>query len=111
MSAKWMKLIINTMCLAPIALTGLSAGEGPKLPGMREMIFKIGTEALNVGQASGYKIQPIFGLSKEQVNDTNRLLETLFENHLVVIPGKAFCSCIMVGIFLLIPSLKGRAEA
>ncbi len=100
-SAKWMKLIINTMCLAPIALTGLSAAEGPKLPGMREMIFKIGTEALNVGQALGYRIQPIFGLTQDEVKDTNRLLETLFEKLLADI-GPAARDC------TLQDHLKGR---
>jgi 2-dehydropantoate 2-reductase len=96
-----MKLIINTMCLAPIALTGLSAAEGPKLPGMREMIFKIGTEALNVGQALGYRIQPIFGLTQDEVKDTNRLLETLFEKLLADIgPDARDCT--------LQDHLKGR---
>ena len=78
-AAKWMKLIVNAMCLGPLAMLGLTLSESMKVPGAREFVLRAGTEALSVGQARGYKIQPIFGLEEEDIKDTNRLLETLFD--------------------------------
>lgn len=79
LSAKWMKLVVNTMCLGPLAMMGLTLYEAVKVPGLREFVLKTGTEALVAGQARGYSIQPIFGLSDADIKDTNRLLETLFD--------------------------------
>ena len=76
--AKWMKLIVNAMCLGPLAMLGLTLPESMKVPGMRDFVLRAGTEALTVGQKRGYKIQPIFGLDEDYIKDTNRLLETLF---------------------------------
>ena len=78
-SAKWMKLVVNAMCLGPLAMLGLTLHEAVKVPGLREFILKAGTEALTVGQARGYTIEPIFGLKPGDLKDTNRLLETLFD--------------------------------
>ena len=78
-AAKWMKLIVNTMCLGPLAMLGLTLSDAMKVPGVREFVLRAGSEALAVGQARGYKIQPIFGLGEEDIKDTNRLLETLFD--------------------------------
>lgn len=79
LSAKWMKLVVNTMCLGPMAMLGLTQQEAAKLPGMRDLAVRIGTEALAAGQTRGHKIEPIFGLSREDVADTNRLLEKLLD--------------------------------
>ncbi|MAI11733.1 MAG: hypothetical protein CBD27_06895 [Rhodospirillaceae bacterium TMED167] len=78
-AAKWMKLIVNAMCLGPLAMLGLTLAEAMRVPGMREFVLRAGSEALAVGQTRGYKIQPIFGLGEEDIKDTNRLLETLFD--------------------------------
>jgi len=77
--AKWMKLIVNAMCLGPLAMLGLTLTESMKVPGMRDFVLRAGTEALTVGQNRGYKIQPIFGLNEDDIKDTNHLLETLFD--------------------------------
>ena len=79
MSAKWMKLVVNTMCLGPFAMLGLTLYEAVKMPGMREFISKVGTEALTAGQELGYTVQPIFGLSEDDVKDTNSLLEKMLD--------------------------------
>ena len=79
LSAKWMKLVVNTMCLGPLAMVGLPLSDAAKLPGMRELILRVGAEALEVGQDLGYTIQPIFGLQPEDVKSTNQLLEKLFD--------------------------------
>lgn len=78
-AAKWMKLVINTMCLGPLAMLGMTLHDAVKVPGLREFVLRAGTEALMVGQARGYPIEPIFGLSPDDIKDTNRLLETLFD--------------------------------
>ncbi|MDG2034133.1 MAG: 2-dehydropantoate 2-reductase [Rhodospirillales bacterium] len=78
-AAKWMKLIVNAMCLGPLAMLGLTLAEAMRVPGMREFVLRAGSEALAVGQTRGYKIQPIFGLGEEDIKDSNRLLETLFD--------------------------------
>jgi 2-dehydropantoate 2-reductase len=79
LSAKWMKLVVNTMCLGPLAMLGLTLYEAVKVPGVREFVVQAGTEALAVGQQRGYTIQPIFGLTPDDIKETNRLLEMLFD--------------------------------
>ena len=79
MSAKWMKLVVNTMCLGPFAMLGLTLYEAVQLPGMRELISRVGTEALTAGQELGYTVEPIFGLTPEDVKDTNSLLDKLLD--------------------------------
>ncbi len=79
LSGKWMKLVVNTMCLGPFALMGVTQAEGMKLPGMQELITRIGAEALSVGQKAGYGIEPIFGLKPEEMKGTNQLLEKLMD--------------------------------
>lgn len=78
-AAKWMKLVVNTMCLGPFAMLGLRLSEAIDLPGMRELVLKVGTEALEAGQMLGHPIEPIFGLSPADVQGTNQLLEKLLD--------------------------------
>jgi len=79
LSAKWMKLVVNTMCLGPIAMLGQTLHEATKNPGLRALNLTVGSEALAIGQELGYSIEPIFGLSEDDVRDTNRLLEKLLD--------------------------------
>ena len=79
LSAKWMKLVVNTMCLGPFAMLGLTLYEAVQLPGMREFIARVGTEALTAGQDLGYTVEPIFGLSEDDVKDTNSLLDKMLD--------------------------------
>lgn len=79
LSAKWMKLLINVMCLAPVAMTGKRVHEAFRLPGMRELSLKAGAEALEVGQRLGYKPEPIIGLTARDMENTNQLLEKLMD--------------------------------
>ncbi|MBX6426770.1 MAG: 2-dehydropantoate 2-reductase [Variibacter sp.] len=78
-AAKWMKLVVNTMSLGPFAMLGMRISEAAELPGMRDLALKIGAEALEVGQRLGYPIEPIFGLSPEDVRGSNQLLEKLLD--------------------------------
>jgi 2-dehydropantoate 2-reductase len=101
LAAKWMKLVVNTMCLGPLAMLGLTLYEGARLPGMRELLMQVGTEALTLGQHRGHPIQPIFGLGPDDMKDTNRLLEKMFDK-LAHDVGPAARDCVLQD------HLKGR---
>ena len=79
LAAKWMKLISNAMTLATTALTGLPIDEAVELPGMRDLMLKAGGEALTAGELRGHPIVPIFGLTPEDMKNTNQLLEVLHD--------------------------------
>ena len=78
-SAKWMKLIVNAMGMGPQAMLGLNGSEAIKLPGMRDIMLKCGEEALRAGQSLGYTIEPVFGLTREDIEGSNQLLEMLLD--------------------------------
>ena len=78
-AAKWMKLVLNAMAAGP-TLLGLNGNAAMELPGMRELMIKCGEEALKAGQAQGYRIEPIFGFSREELETSNRLLEMLLDH-------------------------------
>jgi 2-dehydropantoate 2-reductase len=79
LSAKWMKLVVNTMCLGPCAMLGLRIAEAAVLPGMREFMLRAGSEALDAGHHRGHRVEPIFGLTPDDVRATNQLLEKLLD--------------------------------
>ncbi len=64
--AKWTKLIVNTMAMGPNSVLGLRSWESVQLPGMFDFALKLGTESLAVGEALGYRIEPIFGLRADE---------------------------------------------
>jgi 2-dehydropantoate 2-reductase len=74
-----MKLVVNAMCLGPYAAMGLKLSETRELPGMRELALQAGAEALELGQHLGYSLEPIFGLTPEDIKGSNQLLETLLD--------------------------------
>ena len=100
-AAKWMKLVVNAMSLGPVAMLGLPVAEAARLPGFRDFLIRAGTESLAVGQQRGYRIQPLFGLSPEDISESNRLLETLFDK-LVADIGPTARDCVLQD------HLKGR---
>ena len=56
--------------------------------------MRAGSEALAVGLDRGYTIEPIFGLSQDDIKDTNHLLETLFDK-LVADVGPSARDCVL----------------
>ncbi len=64
--AKWTKLIANTMTMGPFSLLGLRNFEAAALPGMFDISVKLGREAMAVGAALGYRMEPIFGLRADE---------------------------------------------
>jgi 2-dehydropantoate 2-reductase len=63
---KWTKLIANCMTMGPIGLTGLKNIDARKLPGMFDIAVQLGREAMAVGDALGYELEPILGLTAEE---------------------------------------------
>jgi len=68
--AKWSKLIANSMTMGPFGLLGLYNREAAMLPGMFEISCRLGRESLDVGEALGYRIEPVFGLSEAEFQGT-----------------------------------------
>jgi len=79
LSAKWMKVIVNTMTMATKSMMGMTSGEIFQIPGVRELMLRAGEEALAAGQAQGYKTIPIIGLKPEDARKSNRFLELLLD--------------------------------
>ncbi len=78
LDAKFMKLVVNSMTLGTMAMIGGDLAEEHP-PGMSEFMMRLGEEALEVGEALGHPIVPIFGLTKEQIESSNRPLQTLID--------------------------------
>jgi 2-dehydropantoate 2-reductase len=70
-SAKWTKLVANTMTMGPFGLLGLGNTEAANLPGMFEISVELGKESTAVGNALGYRLQPIFGLRADEFAGTD----------------------------------------
>lgn len=65
--AKWTKLIANTMVMGPFGLFGMTNWKAKDLPGMLDICVALGRESMAVGEALGYEIQPVFGLTAEEI--------------------------------------------
>lgn len=78
-ATKWMKLVSNSSVLVTTANLGLSMSEALAVPGMRELMVTSGTEALRVGLAQGFPVLPIFGLTPEDVANTDTVVDTLLD--------------------------------
>jgi 2-dehydropantoate 2-reductase len=82
LAAKYMKLVLNSMTLGTIAMTGGElADRQPE--GMQELMMRLGSESLEVGKALGHPIVPIFGLTAAELEGSNNLLMRLVDkvNH------------------------------
>jgi 2-dehydropantoate 2-reductase len=64
--AKWTKLVTNSMVLSPFAMLGVQSYEATQDPQIFDLIRRIGCETIAVGQAHGYRLQPIFGLTEAE---------------------------------------------
>jgi 2-dehydropantoate 2-reductase len=104
LAAKWMKLVVNAMCLGPFAMVGLPLIDALKVPGMRDLIIEIGEEAMRVGHDLGHPVEPIFGLTEQELAGANRPAEKLFDTLAAHIgPGRSRNT-------VLQDLLKGRAS-
>ena len=79
LSAKWMKLTVNAMMLAPSAMLGLPTYDALDVPGMEALMLRAGAEAVAAGQSLGYRIVPILGLGIEDVANPDTVPEVLLD--------------------------------
>ncbi len=86
--AKWTKLISSSMLLGPLAIFGLKLWEATENPAVFKLLIKLGKEAMAVGAALGYTIEPIFGLGTgEFMGSTDEIVDKLART--IVLHGKA----------------------
>ena len=87
-SAKWMKLIVNSMTMAIKAILGMTNEQVFYSNGkdyaarVRDLFLRSGEEALAAGQLVGHKVVPIFGLKPGDVENTNNLLNVIIQNYI-----------------------------
>jgi 2-dehydropantoate 2-reductase len=79
LAAKWMKLVSNASVLVPTAALGMPMADALAVPGMRDLMTRSGQEALDVGQALGHRILPIFGLKPEDVASPETVVSTMLD--------------------------------
>ena len=53
--------------LGPLGITGLRLGEALGINGLHEFLVKVGSEAIAVAAARGFSVQPVFGLTYEEL--------------------------------------------
>ena len=102
LSAKWTKLLVNSMGLGPDGLVGMDTSESSELSDMRELCRQIGEEALAVGELSGYVLQPLFGLRQEDLGGPDLALDRLMGKLVGDLSGLGARSCVLQD------HLKGR---
>jgi 2-dehydropantoate 2-reductase len=78
-SAKWMKLVSNATTLVTTAILGEPMLASLKHEAMRDLMIASGREALAAGLAQGYEIQPIFGLTADDLTDRDTVVEKLLD--------------------------------
>lgn len=87
---KWTKLVANTMTMGPFGLFGLNSQAAAHLPGMMDISVSLGTESMLVGRALGYELEPVFGLSKEDMSgDPGEVLTKAMQTLLAHVGGNA----------------------
>ena len=83
--AKWSKLTVNTMTQAVIGILGINEWGATHIPEIFDLCIALGRETLQVSNALGYKLEPIFSLSPEEFagatdNDLKKVLITLISH-------------------------------
>ncbi len=63
---RWAKLVFNCIVAPVCALAGVGPARLTEAPERVRVCLELGREALWVGQAQGYSMEPVFGLSMEE---------------------------------------------
>ncbi len=63
---RWSKLVFNCIVAPVCALAGVGPARLTEAPERVRVCLELGREALLVGQAQGYSMEPVFGLSMEE---------------------------------------------
>jgi 2-dehydropantoate 2-reductase len=82
---KWSKLTVNCMSQAISGILRISDWEIAQKPDLQQLCILLGRECLEVGFALGYQIEPIFGMTAEEMRGSTdetlkRILLTLFSH-------------------------------
>ena len=77
LASKWMKLVYNCSSIATTSMLGLNMEEARHVAGMDEPMLRAGQEAMDVGDALGYKRLPIMGLTKNDCVSSSRTVEAM----------------------------------
>jgi 2-dehydropantoate 2-reductase len=64
---RWSKLCANVMANGVSASTGLSSNDCITDDGVRRFMMRLGSEAIRVGEAQGYRLEDIFHLAPETI--------------------------------------------
>lgn len=76
--AKWTKLVTNSMTQGPIGMLGLKSSEAGDLDELFQLSMRAGRETIAVGNALGYRMEAIFGMSAEEfMGSTDETLENI----------------------------------
>ena len=82
LSAKFMKLVVNSMTLGTMAMIGGDLADEQPVA-MRELMMRLGQESLVVGEALDHPVVPLFGLKQEDLGGSDQLLQKFIDklNH------------------------------
>jgi 2-dehydropantoate 2-reductase len=69
MGERWSKLAVNCMANPLAGLSGLGSAEVRSLPGPSAIAIHIAAELIEVARASGYEVEPIYGLEPQRFVD------------------------------------------
>ena len=75
---RWSKLVANVMANGVSASTGLSSNECMSDETLRRFMLRLGSEAIRVGEALGYRLEEIFHLAPETIARAGEGDETAF---------------------------------
>ena len=66
---RWSKLAVNCMVNPLCGLSGLGSMEARMDPEVQLMSIQLGSEVIQVGRASGYEVEPIYGIAAQRFVD------------------------------------------
>lgn len=76
--AKWTKLVTNSMTQGPIGMIGMKSSEAGDLAELFQLSMRAGRETIAVGNALGYRMEAIFGMSAEEfMGSTDETLQNI----------------------------------
>jgi 2-dehydropantoate 2-reductase len=78
-SAKWMKLIVNSAQLVTSAILNIPFSEALRVPGMERFMRVAGYEAMRAALADGASIVPILGMAPPMTNHPDRFVDQIFD--------------------------------
>ncbi|MBI3824973.1 MAG: ketopantoate reductase family protein [Candidatus Rokubacteria bacterium] len=66
---RWSKLAVNCMANPVSGLSGLDSGQARMQDGPQRIAIQLAAEAVRVGRARGYEVEPLFGIAAQRFVD------------------------------------------